>query len=213
MKVRSSLSALSILLLSVLGWGLAHAESQYGYSTTGTGNVSATAKLNISIRVPKVVLLKVGTAGTTIDEVSFAARVSVPTGGTPALVNGADPEAGSNNQNIAWNGTIPTVTVPTATGSIGAAAWTNGSAVTVRCSAADFATGGPTLADITVATASGGVPHPSTALGDCASATPAPLTAGQLYTGNWTFTLSDTNAVNWAAGLYTTQVTYTAADF
>ena len=212
MKVKSSLSALSLALLSLLVCGVAQAESQYGYSTAGTGNVSATARLNISVVVPKVVLLRVGDAGATQNTLNFAARVAIPLDPSGSTnVDGATPDVNSNNQAISWNGAIPTVSLLSNTATIGANAWTNGSTVKVNCAATTpFTAGGPTLANLTATNTTGNLPHPGGSLGAC-SAT-GNLSTGTLYSATWTYTLDASNAVNWAAGTYSALVTYTASD-
>lgn len=206
MRKRSTLAALAAAALLAAA-GAAQAESTYGYSSAGTGTVTATARLNISVVVPKVVVLRVGTAGATEDTLTYAARVSIPA--TPTNVNGATPDVNTPSAAVTWSGAAPTVSVPTTTASAAAYAWTNGSNVNVNCSATAFTGSGPTLANITAAAGVGNnLPHPTGNLGACV-ATPN-LTAGTLHTGTWTYTLDATNAATWAPGTYSTVVTYTA---
>ncbi len=207
MKLRSSLSLVSAAVLAATLCGAARADSTYGYNTAGTGTVTATAHLGISVVVPKVVVLRVGTAGAAVDSLTYAARVTIPA--AAATIDGATPGTAANSTAVTWDGTAPTLTVPTNTATAAAFAWTNGSAVAVNCSATAFAAGGPTLANITAAKGSGDTfVHPGGNLGACTST--ASLTAGTLYTATWTYTLDATSASTWAAGAYSTTVTYTA---
>lgn len=208
MKKSKLLSTLAVALASLGAWGVAQAESTYGYNTTGGGNVAAIARINISITIPKVVVLRVGTAGATQDTISYAARVSIPA--TPTDVDGAPPAVGLNNQALTWDGTAPTVSIPGFSPTAAAFAWTNGAAVAVSCSAPAFAAGGPTLADIAVTKLpANNFDHPTGTL-TCGAA-PGNLTAGTLYTATWTYSLDTTNAATWVPGTYSTVVTYTAA--
>ncbi len=211
MQMRSFLSLLPLALLAAGACGLARAESTYGYNTAGTGNVSATAKLTISVVVPKVVVLRVGSAGNTVDTLTYNARVSIPN--TPTNIDGDTPGTSSNSTPVVWDGTAPSTSVPgVATRSAAAFVWTNGSGVSVKCVATSFDPGGPTLANVVAAAGSGDTfTHPAANLAGC-DGTPSPnLTANTLYTGTWTYTLDSSNANTWKAGAYSTTVTYTAA--
>lgn len=206
MKQRSILALVAAAALLAAA-GAAQAESTYGYGSAGTGTVTATARLNISVVVPKVVVLRVGDAGGTVNTLTYAARVSIPN--TPTLVDGATPNVSNSSVAVTWDGNAPTVSVPSTTATAAAYAWTNGSNVNVNCSATAFTGSGPTLANITAAAGVGNnLPHPTGNLSACV-ATPN-LTAGTLHTGTWTYTLDATNAATWAPGTYSTVVTYTA---
>lgn len=178
--------------------GQALAESQYGYSSTGTGTVSANATVKLSVVIPKLILLKVGSSGGTQDTVSWAATLSIPAVPT-APVSG-------NTTVVPWDGTVPTVST-TATGNVlNVAAWTNAGSATINCSVGTWsATGGPANSSFTVGT-TGTLPHPGGNLGACASTT---IGTNTLLTGTWTYALTGT-ATSWTAGTYTNSVLYTA---
>ena len=189
--------------------GVAVAESSYGYQTSGSGAVTATARVNLSITVPKLILLRVGSDNTTIDTLSWPL--------TPTWVTAPGTlTSGTSSQNTAWNGAAPTFPVTSATSTLAVYAWTNGPTATINCGIAGgltstpAVTGGPTMTDIEVVT--GGttpLPHPGANLGSCASTA---FTSNSLYSGTWIFSLAATaTPASWPAGTYTGQVTYTAS--
>ncbi|WP_295371344.1 hypothetical protein [uncultured Pseudacidovorax sp.] len=179
--------------------GTALAESTYGYNAAGSGTVTATARVNLSVTVPKLILLRIGSANTTVDTLSWTSTYSIPA--TPTV-----PVAG-NNTAVAWDANAPTVTAGTNPGALTVSAWTNAGAGTINCSVAAWspATGGPANANFAV-TATGTLPHPGATLGACASTS---FTSNTLATGTWAYALGGT-ASSWTAGAYTTTVTYTA---
>ncbi|QMV75628.1 hypothetical protein HS961_04650 [Comamonas piscis] len=185
--------------LSLACTGQALAESQYGFSSTGSGTVSATAKVNLSVVIPKLILLKVGTSNTTQDTVSWAASLSIPA--VPTV-----PTTTANNTVVPWDGTAPTVTTTPTGNVLNVSAWTNAGTATINCAIGTWsATGGPANTSFTVTTG-GTLPHPGGNLGSCASTT---ITSNTLLTGTWTYALTGT-ASSWTAGTYTNAVTYTA---
>ena len=183
---------------------VAVAESTYGYSAAGTATgLQANARVNLSVTVPKLILLRVGSATTPVDTITWA---SVPSWtGSPALVDGS-------NQPANWNGAAHTFAAPTSTtNALVVYAWHNsGANATLTFTGTPFNAGGPTLANITVADTALGtgtaIAHPGANLG---TAAPANLTTNTLYSRTWTYTLGGTPA-SWAAGAYSGSVTYTA---
>lgn len=197
--IKKTLTPLALgVVLALTAGSSAMADSQYGY-TTGTGNVTATANVKLSVSVPKLILLRVGSTNTTVDTVSWATTFSIP--GVPTA-----PVAG-NNTSVDWNGAAPGITVASTTNTLTVYAWTNASAGTINCTAPTWvpATGGPANADFTV-TATGTLPHPGANLSACAS---TPFGSNTVATGTWQYILGGTPA-NWKAGTYTGTVTYTA---
>ena len=187
--------------LAVACTGQALAESRYSFAPDGTGTLTATARVNLSVVVPKLILLKVGTSNTTVDTVSWAASVTIP--GTPATT----PTAAVTNTVIPWDGTAPTVTTTPTGNAISVAAWTNAGTATINCALGAWnATGGPANTEFTVATA-GTLPHPGNSLGACASTS---FSSNALATGTWTYTLNGAGGNLWRAGTFTNTVTYTA---
>ena len=71
-----------LLAASLGGLGLvltalpAMAESQYG---SGTGTITAQAKVNLSVTVPKLILLRVGSTNTTVDTAVSYTHLTLPT--------------------------------------------------------------------------------------------------------------------------------------
>ena len=198
-----TLAILAGACLSLLGTN-ALAESTYGYNAAGTGVVTANARLNLVINVPKLILLRVGSSGATVDTLTWNSGLTWATApGT--LTNG-------NNQATNWDGAAPTAAT-TNPADVSAFAWTNNSGGgSLVYAATPFGAGGPALGDITVtsaATSAPGLAHPA----------PSPLVAvstgatffarNTLATGTWSFALGGTPTA-WTAGQYTSQITYTA---
>ncbi|MDP9602090.1 hypothetical protein ABL840_36360 [Variovorax sp. NFACC27] len=190
-----SMQILSLAGLALAG-GQALAESQYG---SGTGTITAQAKVNLSVTVPKLILLRVGSTNTTVDTVTWTSALSIP--GVPTT-----PITG-NNTNVDWSGAAPTVTTSTAANTLTVYAWTNAGAGTINCAMGAWAplTGGPANADFTVTT-TGTLPHPGANLGACASTS---FPSNAVATGTWAYTLGGTPA-GWVANTYTNTITYTA---
>lgn len=206
-----NIKSIKVLALSVgaalaLTSGVSMAESQYGYNSAGTGTVTATAKVNLSVTVPKLILLKVGSSDSTggvavIDTLSWTATASIPN--VPTI-----PTTG-NNTGVVWDGTAPTIGAGTQPGSIAASAWTNATSATISCAVSAWSvTGGPANTDFAV-TATGTLPHPGATLGACGPTTA--ITSNSLLSSTWAFVLSGTSAASWKAGAYTSTVTYTVS--
>lgn len=196
-KLLAPLALGTALALAFAGHALA--DSQYGY-TTGTGTITAQANIKLSVAVPKLILLRVGSSNTTIDTVSWTAGFSIPAVPTA-------PVAG-NNTGVDWNGAAPASTLNTPAG-VTVYAWTNASTGTLTCAAPTWvpATGGPANTDFTV-TVTGTLPHPGTNLA-CGAAS-ATIPSNTVATGTWTYSLASAAAATWKAGTYAAQVTYTA---
>ncbi|HEX7867456.1 MAG TPA: hypothetical protein VF555_21030 [Variovorax sp.] len=194
-SIARGMLAVSLAGLALAG-GNAMAESQYG---SGTGTITAQAKVNLSVTVPKLILLRVGSTNTTVDTVTWTSALSIP--GVPTT-----PVVG-NNTNVDWSGAAPTVTTTSAANTLTVYAWTNAGAGTINCAVGAWAplTGGPTNADFTVAT-TGTLPHPGPNLGACASTS---FPSNAVATGTWAYTLGGTPA-GWVANTYTNTITYTA---
>ncbi|RZL93073.1 MAG: hypothetical protein EOP82_08470 [Variovorax sp.] len=200
-KIKNVLAVAAAATLA-LAAGSAIAESQYGYNAAGTGTVTATARVNLKVTVPKLVLLRVGSADTAVNEIAWTAT---PTVATIATLNSA------NNQPGNWDGTAPAFPNFTAGAStpatIAVFAWTNATTGTINCSVGAFsAAGGPTASSFSVVT-TGSLPHPAVAnLGACASTT---FASNTLASGTWAYKLTG-DSQTWKAGDYTSTVTYTA---
>ena len=196
-----TLAILAGACLSLLGTN-ALAESTYGYSPSGTVTITASARLNLVINVPKLILLRVGGDGTAITDLIWNA------GPTWSGAPGTLPASDVIKQATTWDGAAPTVTI-TNPADVTASAWTNSSGGgSLAYTATDFGAGGPTLGNITV-TPGAGLAHPTPVALATASTGPATFTKNALATGSWSFALGGTPAA-WTAGQYTSTVTYTA---
>lgn len=205
MKKQLKTLALAAGACMALASGVAQADSQYGYNAAGVGPVTAQANVKLKVTVPLLILLRVGSA-TAIDELAWTAGFNVTT--TPAA------PADGNNQTANWNGLAPAVATTSlpSPATLAAYAWTNSSGGgTLSCGAPTWtavpaAAVGPTNANITVTQSNAALSHPSTDLG---CATTSAFAKNTALTSNWTYALGGTPA-SWGAGVYTTQVTYTA---
>lgn len=178
--------------------GIASAESTYGYDSTGTGPVEATAKAKVTVKVPLLILLRVGTAGSTVDELTFTAA---PTGMT----------TDGNSNAISWDGTAPAFSATAApSDTLAAYGWTNSpGGGSLTCAAADAkftAADGLTPADITVTNA-GTLAHPG-ATTACGSTTA--MAKNTLLSSSWTYAVKPAALQTAAAGTHTETITYTA---
>ena len=196
-----TLAILAGACLSLRGTN-ALAESTYGYSPSGTGTITASARLNLVINVPKLILLRVGGDGTAITDLIWNA------GPTWSGAPGTLPASDVSNQATTWDGAAPTVTI-TNPADVSAFAWTNSlGGGSLAYAATAFGAGGPALGDITVTSASGLV-HPAPSPLAAASTGATVFAKNILATGTWSFALGGTPTA-WTAGQYTSQITYTA---
>lgn len=180
--------AVAVALASPLA---AHAESNV---TTGAApaSLSATARVNFSITIPRFIFLQVGTgtllaANGTIDTIDFQPALNVVGNGTSVAATAGSGNNGNGNVTVRIIGNAGNVTLG-ATGP------------------ANLTSGGNTIPWTQIATAiSGGATHP-TINGANASFTAASNVVN--VNGSWTYTYLNTTTP--AAGTYTGQVTYTA---
>jgi hypothetical protein len=196
--------------------GAAMAEQTIGIQTVAATPAIATARVQVSVVVPKIVILRVGDANATIATVAF----TVAPNGAPA---------GPGNS-LAYTGAIPpvfTTTVATTnptgtTGVLVADAWTNatnGASLTCALSAhptvglTAFAIGATTAAGVpgtdTITVSGSVLGHPGANLTGC-TGTPATAPIAKLSTLTGTYTYGFTGAATTAAGSYGNTVTYTA---
>jgi hypothetical protein len=186
MKPSLRLASVGALLAAGLPMA-AHAESNF--NTGGGANITAQARVDFSITIPKFVLLQVGTAGATIDVISFSVAAANVGNGTPVAAT-----AGSGNLG---NGQVTVRVVGN-----------NGDMTLAATGPATLVSGADTIAwsQVTV-TAGGGAPaHP--AVNGASVNLPATGRVVNIANGNWTYAYANANVV--PAGAYTGQVTYTA---
>lgn len=186
----------------------ARAESQYGYDPAGTGARTASAKLNINITIPKLILLRVGSSGATVDTAGLTAALNT---GIPGGAN--NPLTDGNNNASGWDATAPIWTTATSS-AVQAWAWTNASGGGKVDGAVTTALGagiGLSATDIAVAStvvSGGGLAHPGTDTGTNASTN---FARNSIVSSNWVFSVPATALAGAAAGSYTQQMTYTAS--
>jgi hypothetical protein len=204
-KQMMKLATLVGAALAMMG-GVANAESQYGYNAAGAGSLTATARVNITVNTPKLILLRVGGSGGTAEAVALNASLS---GGIPGGV--ASPADGTNTA-TGWNEAVPVWTNATAT-QITASAWTNSSGGGKVTSAVTtpFAVGsGLTAANIEVASTTvsgGGLAHPGLNTG---TSVDSPFARNTVASSTWVYSVSAAVLAGVASGANSQVVTYTA---
>jgi hypothetical protein len=160
--------------------------------TTGGGTISATARVNFSIVIPRFIWLQVGTgtllaANATIDTISFTPAVAVVGNGIPVAAT-----AGSGNLG---NGTVTARIIGNA-----------GNVTLGATGPANLVSGTNTIPWTQIAiAAAGGATHPTI---NGANATFTAVANVVNVNGTWTY--SYLNTLTPASGTYTGQVLYTA---
>ena len=182
--------------------GQALADSSYGYQSSGTGGVSAKANVKVTVTVPELVVLRVGSADV-IDELKLKAQATVS--GAPGLIT-----ADGNNKTATWDNTA-TPTLASDSKSVNMFVWTNANNVKLTCSS-DTGLSTINLApkDIKVAS-SGDINHPGTTT-ECAAGTNTAIPRTKLSTATWTYSVDATALSAAYAGTATQTTTYTAAN-
>ena len=193
-------AALAISLGAALSAALpANAEST---TTTGAGALSTAARLDFSIVIPRFLSFRVGTAGATIDQITFSPTAAVVGNSTPVAGTGGDAAGGSgSNVSVLGNGGQITITESNNSGGTGLQHATLADTINYN--------------QITTSTSVPGLPAPT--LSNAGGGTSAPvLTASNVtnQTAVWTYAYANTTIPS--AGTYGTslkggRVTYTAS--
>jgi hypothetical protein len=197
-------AALALLLASAAFFSgasrLAHAESSVVFG--GAGPFSTSARLDFAITVPRFLQFQVGTAGATIDAISFNVAAANVGSGSAQAGTGGNLGSGAVSVNIKANAGQVTITPSNNSGGAGLG---NGVA-------------GQTISYSEILTASSdaaNVPAPTLSNAGGTAVTPA-LTAGTVThrSATWTYTYANTTVPN--PGTYGTaanggRVTYTAS--
>lgn len=193
------------LLASLLAMIAGQAAAESRISAVITGAMSTTSKLNFAVNVPKILYLRVGDTGATINTVTFTLGLTglgaVPV--SDAMFSGTMPPAAPTTSVADNNGT-------TTDGAVAVQLWTNNGTSSLTCSGAALTSGANTIAltNITVTNAGAGtLAHPGANLA-CAAASRGAAGTNNL-SDTWTFAYAP--AALPAPGSYTTQVTYTAS--
>jgi hypothetical protein len=182
------------------------AESQYGYDTATGNTVTAKARVNVTVNVPKLILFRVGSDNTTIDTVTISATPSIPAVPTTPVVG--------NNTNVSWSGAAPTFTGSASGNVLAVSAWTNSSGGgSVGCAVTTTFPAASGLAGSNITVGSGaGLAHPGTDT-SCPVATTTTFAKNTAVSGTWTYGINAAGLTALAsapAGSYTETVTYTA---
>ncbi len=193
----------------VLGIGAlatqAFAESRITAVPATTTNLTATAKLNIAVNVPRILYLRVGDAGATVNTVTFNVGLGGPLSTLPqtdAVFGGSLPPS------------LGTTTVAddsgASDGQVPVQLWTNNGTTNLTCSGNDLTSGASSIpkSDVSVTSSAGGsLAHPGASLA-CTSAARGVAGVNAL-SDTWTYAFAPVAMP--PAGNYQTQITYTAS--
>jgi hypothetical protein len=192
----------------VLSSGASMADSQYGYNAAGTGPVTAQAHLTVTVNVPLLILLRVGSATGTGDTVNLNAAFASGVPGGPATLTGG------SNQAATWDGNAPSLTVTSNPTSVTASGWTNstgGGNLKCTVSTPFGATSGLTSASVSVtsspASGAGSLAHPGT---DTSCGGTTTFARNAIASSTWTFSMSAANLAAANPGTNSESLTYTA---
>lgn len=192
-----------VAAVALAAGGAAMAESTYGYNPSG-GARTATARLNVTVNIPKLVLLRVGSSGATVDTATLNGAFSGIPGGVATPVDGSDLATG-------WNGTAPTMSDVSSSG-VNVVAWTNGSGATLTGSLTTAFSETGMDAAVTVANSAalpgGALAHPGGALTFGGSTN---ITRNTVVGSTWTYSMTGAAMLGFPSGSYTAVATYTAS--
>jgi hypothetical protein len=201
MKTSFKLLAMAAASSMLLASPVLHAESTYGY---GTGQVSATARLEVRVTVPGMIMLRIGAPGGRINTAFLDVGPTGIPGGVSTLSTG-------NNQETGWDGTAPPLGVTTTGATFPAWAWTNRGpfATLLGAVTTPFPAGsGLTAGNVLVSSGgAGGLDHPGANTG---AFTATRFRPNAVASSTWTYSLSPAGAAAVTAGSHTQVLTYTA---
>lgn len=163
------------------------AQAESTFTTGNTAGLSTSARVNFQVTIPKFVSLRVGSAGNTIDTITFSPSATVVGNGVSQAGTGGDLANGTVTVRVAGN---------------------NGDITLGATAGANLVSGTDTIpwSEITVTPAGGAPAHPAVNGGTVTLG--ATNKVVNITAGDWTYAYANTNVV--AAGTYTGQVTYTA---
>jgi hypothetical protein len=180
----------------------ARAESSTVFG--GAGSFSASARLDFAIVVPRFLQFQVGTAGATVDLISFNVAAANVGSGVAQAGAGGNLGAGTVTVNIKANSGQITITPSNNSGGLGLGNGIGGQTI-------------PYTQILTTSSAAGALPAPALSNAGGTAVTPA-LSAGTVTnrSATWSYTYANTTVPN--AGTYGTggtatggRVTYTAS--
>lgn len=179
---------------------LASAESS---SANGSSGLSAAARLNLRVVIPGFLLFRVGTAGATVDTISFDMTSCVTTGtctvgnGTAFTSGAGGDAAGGSGANVSLFSNAGAITVTETNNTAGNGLVAGGKSISLAQITA--ASNNSSLNTPTLSNAGGNVSHPA-------------LNGGSNVTSQsavWTYSYNNTTVPD--PGTYAVQITYTAS--
>ena len=195
---------LTAMAAGVAALGLmAQVASAETTTATGAGALSSGARVDIQVVIPRFLQFQVGTAGATIDQISFNVAAANVGTGTAQAGTGGNLGTGAVTVNVKANSGQVTITPTNNSAGLGLGNGTAGQTI-------------PYTEILTASNAAGTLPAPTLSNAGGTAVTPT-LTAGNVTnrTATWTYTYANTTVPN--AGTYGTggtatggRVTYTA---
>jgi hypothetical protein len=166
-------------------------------SDNGAGNLSAAARLNLRVTIPRFLHFRVGTVDATIDQITFTPTSAEVGDGTSIAGTGGDAGGGSG-ANVAVRSNSGQITITESNdggvGGLGTGA------------------GNISLSEITVSSDNAALDTPT--LSDSGGNTSSPtLNGGNVTNRTAVWTYSYDNTTTPADGDYDAEITYTAANF
>lgn len=157
MRNRNPKTALALAIACSLGALPTYAEST---SDHGSGALSAASHLDISVVVPRVLRFRVGTEGSTIDQITFT--VPDTSVGVPGNISGTGGDAaGGSGANVSVIGNGGQITITETNNSAGAGLKHPTLTDTISYAWITTATSDPNLTPPTLSNAGGGTSTPS----------------------------------------------------
>jgi len=198
--LREKLVASCIILALGVAPQLASAEAN---SDTGSGSLSAAARLNLRVVIPGFLLFRVGSAGATVDTISFDMSSCVTAGtctvgDSTAFTSGTGGDAaGGSGANVALFSNAGAITITATNDGGGSGLVSGGNSIS--------------LAEITAASDNSSLDTPT--LSDSGGNTSSPALIGGSNVTNqtavWTYSYDNTTVPD--PGTYDVEITYTAS--
>ncbi len=185
-------ATVSVAIAATLG-GASSAHAESDITSAAAGAISASARLDFRITVPKIIFLQVGT-GTAFSDVGTIDRVDMTLTNANVTSGGAVAAAAGVTARVLGNGGAVSLNANGTAGGL-----SNGSGQSIAWT------------QVTSATSNAGLPHPVIGNGAIGATSTLPATLGVVnQTATWTFGFSNSLGTI-AAGTYNGQVVYTAA--
>lgn len=216
MKTITKISLLAASLSLALSAGSAMGEANLSHTTDGTNPAAVTAQVNFKVKIPKIMILRVGDWSTTQNTVEWDYAFGITNVADRAAVKDDWDQIGADDSNVAATGDDEANADKAADGKLNVAAFGNiGGNLLLKATSTDFtATNGgggnqPHLSEIT-ATDTGNITHPNLVnSGDSASVTLTATGGIVRETDVWSYQYTPPAGTLPVGGTYDANVVYT----